>query len=830
MNTAETLTDSARRSHALDPALAAAVEAACGRIAPTWPLDRFIAVNPYWGWIGESFDTAAGELRRLAGSPLTMPRSYYRAVWRGGDIQPEHLAAAIEGTGSDESIDRLVALLDRKAPDCTGLPLPSEIADDRSGDVHRPAWTDSITHQASQFCAAWYDDDQADWRPPHGEGLYEGWRNAIAEERGTALLMGVPEIITRAGQLPADARHLIAFALEDLAVPEESREEFLFAILMRVNGWASWCAYRRWEARLAGGDDQDIVEFLAIRLAWEWLLDDGRRDSDSSWARWQNALRAPAVAPDPDPMAIWQRAQEIAFQKPLAHALQTAESPAAGAVAPEVQAAFCIDVRSEVFRRALEKTLPGTQTLGFAGFFGLPIAYTPLGTEARRPQLPGLLAPALETSDSCGGHDDDAQVADRRRHVLDGQAPWRAFGRAPASAFTLVEALGLRYLGKLIGRSFRPDDGVPRVDGVGLDNDARDRLRPVLVGGSLEDRAELADRVLRAMSLTHGFARWVLLAGHGSRSANNPHAAGLDCGACCGQTGEVNARVLAGLLNDAEVRTALAERGIHVPESTRFVAALHDTTIDEVTLYDVETDSPESAASLERLKVALAEAGRLTRAERAPALGLAHLADRPRDLQRAIRARGGDWAQTRPEWGLANNAAFIVAPRARSREINLGGRAFLHDYDWRADTDGSVIELIMTAPMVVTHWINMQYYASTVDQPRYGSGNKVIHNVVGGKIGVFEGNGGDLRIGLSLQSVHDGDRWMHEPLRLSVFIEAPSDMIETVIAKHDLVRQLVDNGWLYLFRIDPDTGTVEVRRDGSWHEFGDSSLNYRSSR
>ena len=124
---------------------------------------------------------------------------------------------------------------------------------------------------------------------------------------------------------------------------------------MRVNGWASWCAYRRWEARLADGDDQDIVELLAIRLAWEWLLDDGRRDSDSSWARWRNVLHAPVAAPDADPMAIWQRAHELAFQQPLARSLQVATPAPAGGEAPEVQAAFCIDVRSEVFRRALEK-------------------------------------------------------------------------------------------------------------------------------------------------------------------------------------------------------------------------------------------------------------------------------------------------------------------------------------------------------------------------------------------------------------------------------------------------------------------------------------------
>ncbi|MFX4817193.1 putative inorganic carbon transporter subunit DabA, partial [Acinetobacter baumannii] len=54
-------------------------------------------------------------------------------------------------------------------------------------------------------------------------------------------------------------------------------------------------------------------------------------------------------------------------------------------------------------RRALEAVWPGIRTLGFAGFFGLPIAYTPLATDARRPQLPGRLAPAIEVSDRIEG-------------------------------------------------------------------------------------------------------------------------------------------------------------------------------------------------------------------------------------------------------------------------------------------------------------------------------------------------------------------------------------------------------------------------------------------
>jgi uncharacterized protein YbcC (UPF0753/DUF2309 family) len=243
-----------------------------------------------------------------------------------------------------------------------------------------------------------------------------------------------------------------------------------------------------------------------------------------------------------------------------------------------------------------------------------------------------------------------------------------------------------------------------------------------------------------------------------------------------------------------------------------------------VALYDrdrVPASHREDLAALER---ALAAAGALARRERAPALGLATLVEQPAALHAAVRARATDWSQTRPEWGLADNAGFIVAPRRRTRGVALDGKTFMHDYDFRRDGDGGVLELIMTAPMVVTHWINMQYHASTVDPRRYGAGNKVLHNVVGGRIGVFEGNGGDLRIGLPWQSVHDGKRFMHTARRLSVFIEAPQAMIETVIANHAIVRQLVENGWLHLFRIDPESGAVSRRAGDRWQAWTGAGL------
>ncbi len=839
-------------------AIDSALEIACQRIAPTWPLDQFIAVNPYWGFFKEPIESAAHKLARCSGATMTMPRMFYRQLWQEGRFNTAHLTEAIKQTDATCTLDMLVSCIEEPAVSAASaatsavaakrVPLMTNVIDRRRDLSHNMAWQDFVTHQISQHCAAYFDTHQATWSPKTCGGLYAVWRDHASHDLSSKLLMGYNNFAQNVSILPTNPLEVIAQATQALGIEPSQQEDYFHALLLSVNGWASWCAYQRWQGALVGKANtsrDDIVQLLAVRLAWEWLLLDmdagNRAQLVAKWAtHWHEynryysydgatATTGPNVAVSLEQEHqqehdwLLQRALEIAYQTPLCAGLLR---PVANTntQTPSVQAAFCIDVRSEVFRRALEQSGPAVQTIGFAGFFGLPVAYSPIGTAMTRPQLPGLLSPAMTITDEADEPNLAQVISARRRQHLNWRAQWQQFRTTASSGFTFVESLGLAYAGKLLKNNIAREGPAPVVEKSGISSAHLSTLRPrygATTTSEVEARADMAAGILGAMGLAgKPLARLILLAGHGSQSANNPHAAGLDCGACGGQTGEVNARALAALLNEAPIRAALRARDIEVPDAIYFLAGLHNTTTDDVDLYDLDLLPASHQEDLAWLKRALAEAGIKARGERAKNLGLDQLdiANDATGVARALHKRANNWAEVRPEWALANNAAFIVAPRARTRHLDLAGRTFLHDYDWQQDTSLGVLELIMTAPMIVTNWINMQYYASTVDNQRYGSGNKVLHNVVGGRLGVFEGNGGDLRIGLSMQSLHDGHRWQHTPLRLSVFIEAPQTSIDTIIARHDMVRQLLDNEWLYLFRIAPPTERAHIARyrKGRW--------------
>ncbi|HET9962721.1 MAG TPA: putative inorganic carbon transporter subunit DabA, partial [Nitrospiraceae bacterium] len=570
---------------------------------------------------------------------------------------------------------------------------------------------------------------------------------------------------------------------------------------------------------------------------------------------------------------------------------------------PLAQMVFCIDVRSEVFRRHLER-LGGYETLGVAGFFGVPVKYQPFGGEHPVTQAPVLLKPKNHIREIPRSY----HGAEATRHRMAGKATKIAhtllydLKQNVVTPYVMVEALGWLFGLPLLGKTLFPlwyqrasrwfkkwwlpplattltIDKLTRPEAediVAADHRAliRAALRrefpalgsaatPALIetmrrralgdaqygdcgdlpatlgippeqeeafierlrqrfdmtprgvsnrlqritqhGFSLSEQAYAVEAALRLMGFTGGFARLVVICAHGSTSDNNPYESALDCGACGGNSGLPNARAFAAMANSRAVRDILQSRGVTIPSDTHFVAARHDTTADDIRIVDLEDVPPTHRKDLVRLISDLEEAGQEAAGERGAALeGVEVAAQGPAARTRAAR-RAVDWAQVRPEWGLSRNNALVIGRRELTIAMNLQGRAFLHSYDHRQDESGKLLETIMTAPLVVAQWINMEHYFSTVDNEVYGSGSKVYHNVVG-RVGVMSGAASDLRLGLPAQTVLNGPVPYHEPMRLLTIIEAPRGLIESIIAKHPVLERLIHNEWVLLMAYEPGEG------------------------
>lgn len=571
---------------------------------------------------------------------------------------------------------------------------------------------------------------------------------------------------------------------------------------------------------------------------------------------------------------------------------------------PLSQAIFCIDVRSECFRRQLEE-IGGNETFGFAGFFGVPICYQGFSSEQQTDQCPVLLKPKHVVKEIPRASQGKAaeKFLEGQQIAKTGHSLLHDLKENVVTPYVMVEAIGWFFGFKLFGQTLQPkwfkkvmswmkdslaipirttltvgkiqrEEAYEMVaakhraaiyrlfteqynqQGAIVPHDQVERLRKLALnqipsdsneneelfrllkwnesdlkqfivalrkdfnlherdldyqiqkitqtGFTVSEQINYVETALRLLGFTKTFARLVLLCAHGSISDNNPYESALDCGACGGNHGISNARTLAVMANNPQVRQRLAERGITIPPDTHFLPGQHDTTTDEVELYDLEEVPATHRKDLLRLQHALQEACENNSRER-----LARFPDVPatKEIDEAsplTKIRSMDWSQVRPEWGLSGHTAFIIGRRSLSQGINFEGRTFLHSYDHSQDPDGKYLEIIMTAPMIVTNWINMEHYFSTVDPMVYGAGSKVYHNVVG-NIGVMYGSQSDLCVGLPIQTVFNGDKPYHEPMRLFAIIEAPLDRIASIVERHEILQRLTGNRWINLVAIDPDT-------------------------
>jgi uncharacterized protein YbcC (UPF0753/DUF2309 family) len=763
---------------------------------PTWPLQNAVAVNPFWFLRDQTFEKTMRNVSSAVNTPLLMPVSFYQDLVATNQITPEALTEALQTTkvlwpDLPETIGELIQTAAVKKGDD-----PVYTRSFAEYWQYQRQWSPVVIADVGKYAAAYLDDSQAlapfPWKDLN---FWSAWLEAhqLDQAMERSGIQGFRKFIHPLRTL--DANEAIAYMLNGLGLVSPSeKSSYLKRLVASVLGWMSQFKYIEWQMGLGYSVERSTTpaDLLAVRLAYDFALfkfaETKEHESTVAWRRGlgSGARADKGIESDPhfQSQYVLQLAWEISYQKQLSSKLQrktpTKVSPA------QAQMVFCIDVRSEMLRRQIEAQAQGSiRTVGFAGFFGLPFDFESLSEKHASHRLPVLLKPALKITES--PQDVSSSLA---------ASYFRNLRKNSLSSFAYVELFGALYVEKVarrawlaalrFGKSEKPperfsdDKPCPELNSA---------VNPDGTPFTESHQVARAAAVLRHMGLTSQFAPLVFIVGHGSETTNNALGSALDCGACGGHAGDINARILANLLNDAAVRRGLKSENIDIPDSTWFLPAVHETVTDEIHPLDSESAPASHRQKIADVMASVKAATTQTRIERQEA--------RSDALDPETSRRVHNWSEVRPEWALAGNACFIVAPRYRTEGVNLSSRSFLHDYDWRKDatTGYQTLELIMTAPMVVTNWINIQYYASTVAPQVYGAGNKVLHNLVN-EAGVLEGNGGDLRVGLALQSIHDGERFVHEPFRLSVLIEAPRDQIETIIRKHQVVRELVENEWL----------------------------------
>ncbi|QSO52999.1 DUF2309 family protein [Alicyclobacillus curvatus] len=836
------------------------VRASSRVIVPLGPVTSFAARSPWAGLENLSFEQVACWLKDIRDVDIYPSASLLKDAKDQGEIDPKFLEQGLQYWLDSQSITlprdvaerfcRAALELDDLPSNILKFPVLKDLAKKLNHLAmpvikRQPLQTLSfrcerehdLNRHLIKWCKLYLNGSHSTWSLPNRtEGFYRAWHRLVQYD---------PELHRAQRQLlknrPQEAAVALREALSALEIPTVQIQAYLEAHLLSLPGWAGMMLWH---------SPQLLIEYLAVRITMEWALihpvlplpEEQNAEQlivirlIAAWAYWGDLQiddwsQLPATQQkahltlayrfnDLVRRQLWLGAWEQSYEELLKEQVISKRLVSHDSNPVLAQLAFCIDTRSEPFRRAIEEAGP-FETFGVAGFFGLPIETCELGSTQSHASLPVILKAQHQIKELASEIDFES-YQERRQATASIKRTFQAMKQNILTSLLLPEVSGPWLSLQMLARSFFPrragrifrqlQSKWLQKPSTELSLDYLQMKAGLPVGFSEEEKVQYVSQLLKMMGLTEDFAPLVIICGHGSRSTNNPYAAALDCGACGGASGGFNARVLATLCNQARVREALETEGIKIPEDTMFAAAEHITTFNQLRWLYVPELSEGAQAAFGRICEALSKVSERVNAEqlsRLPNLGF-HFNNPNTEMQRLAE----DWSEVRPEWGLARNAAFIIGTRRLTKDCNLDGRVFLHSYDWHDDYDGTLLSSIIAGPATVAQWINLQYYASTVAPHYYGSGNKATQTVTAG-FGVMQGNASDLLTGLPWQSVMKSDgAFYHAPLRLLVVIEAPDEHVERLM-EHDLAfHQKVQNGWIRLATID-SKGHWNVIKEGN---------------
>jgi uncharacterized protein len=838
------------------------VKSASSVIVPLGPINTFAARNPWVGLEGQPFEKMARWLKDTCDVDIYPNDSVFQSARDRGEIDQDYLEKGFQHWLNSQSLELPHEVAERfcRAALLQNQPYSSTLEAPELKSMARKLnrFTSQMTEKHSvktysqrleqlgkvnaahelnghiiKWCKLFLDKSQAVWSMPNREeGFYHAWRKLVQHDPALSR-----KVRKQLSELPEEADAALMEVLLLLEIPFSEIQDYFEAHFLALPGWGGMML---WRSQQSAEETSLLLDYLAVRISMEWALvkpclplPEKRNDKVNlepliaAWAEWGNLpINAWLQLPSTEikaRLALAYRFDKIlrnrllleAWEKTYEDQLKTMITSQQPAVAAEnvkpalAQFVFCIDVRSEPFRRKLEKA-GDFETFGTAGFFGLPIETCELGSNHTHNSLPVMFKPQYKVKESSPEFESFQQ---RHQVVSSLGYTFKTMKHNLVSSMVLPEISGPWLSLQTLARSFMPRSAGRTLSklletwlhkpSTELSLDYTQKSETDLpIGFSVKEKVHYVRQALKMMGLTDQFAPLVVICGHGSHSTNNPYRSALDCGACGGASSGFNARVLAALCNLPNVRKSLETEGIIIPKDTVFAAAEHITTLDELRWLYVPELSVEAKEAFKRVQAELPKVSEEANAERIPQLPNlgTHLKNPKAEAQRLSE----DWSEVRPEWGLARNAAFIIGERRLTQDCNLGGRVFLNNYNWKKDKNGSILANIISGPATVAQWINLQYYASTVAPHYYGSGNKTTQTVTAG-LGVMQGNASDLLSGLPWQSVMKSDEEAyHEPLRLLVVIQAPRGYVKRMLDHDHAFHQKVKNGWIRLASIDPE--------------------------
>lgn len=779
------------------------------------PLKDFIHHNSLHAFQHMKFYEAIFKASEIFGFQASFQINEFRKLYKIGRIREDILDQVLKDRKGDQNLQEWKTKLLEKKYTTAYQPRIGRLRKNWKEIYHIDL--DNLVHPLLfRIVASFLDQGISIWHFPHVE---LGFISALRETERHSLFSFFRT--KRAKDLLFDPEISISKLLDILVGIPAYYEQYLFDQQFAHKGWSGIInAINQQPSSILYSKDIKLEDFILFELIME--VDALECELSGRWKPLADHLMdAPLdlfqnhpVSEYQEVLSLWHDAFEWSYYDEVLAGLKQAKElfQEEGYKEKEsFQAIFCIDEREDSLRRHIEMIDPECQTLGCPGFFGVEFYFHPAGGKFYEKLCPAPVTPKylIKEKEAHGEREHELLYTKKTHHFWDG--------------FAISLALGFWAAVKLFLSIFRPKMS-PAISNAFAhmnlhsellieNTDPNHRENGLQLGFTVDEMTDRVENILRGIGLVKNFANNIYVIGHGSSSANNPHHGAHDCGACSGRPGSVNARVFAFMANHAGVRQKLINRGLMLPDTTKFIGGLHDTASDEIAFFDTQQLPALNATAYAKDILAFEDALNYNAKERSRRFASINTSQPLHKVRQAIKERSVSFFEPRPELGHGTNALCFVGNRHLTKDLFLDRRAFMNSYDYKTDPEGKFLLNVMRPLPPVCGGINLEYYFSRVDNYKMGAGTKLPHNVIG-LIGVANSADGDLRPGLPLQMIE-----VHDPVRLLILVEHYPDIILKTIQSDESLYEWFKNEWVHLVSIHPDDNKYYFLKQGKFTEY-----------